>query len=264
VTWVLDLDGVVWRGAEPIAGAVEAIRRLKDNGIRVTYVTNNSAHGAVEQVKKMARMGIDTSTDDIISAQDMLIARIGSNRTLLCTGAPLLVAALRNAGNTVLLPAEFIGDPDATVTVQDIPDVDAVVVGQCFDATYLQYSVAARAVMQCGRLLAPNRDPLYPHPSGMLLGTGSVVAMLENATGVKAEVVGKPEQAMVDELRSRIPDAQLVVGDQFSTDGELARKANIAFALVETGVDAQRSSDSTSTPVAHRSPSLATLVETLL
>jgi ribonucleotide monophosphatase NagD (HAD superfamily) len=138
------------------------------------------------------------------------------------------------------------------------------VAGLRFDLTILQLSVAVRAVLQCNTLLAPNRDPMYPHSSGMFVGTGSIVATIETATGIKAEVMGKPEQPMVDEVLRRIPDATLVVGDQFAMDGELARKAGLAFAFVESGVDAQRRTSRHNTPVAHTSTNLATLVEALL
>lgn len=264
MTWVLDLDGVVWRGNQPIEGSVEAIRKLKDAGIRVTYVTNNSTQGAAEQVQKMATMGIETDLDDVLSAQDLLIQHLGEKQTIMCPGAPRLVQALRDAGHTVLVPEDYIGDGNNPESVGHPDPVDLVVAGQRFDATYLQYSVAMRSVLQCGRLVAANRDPMYPHSTGMFIGTGSVVAMLEEASGVKAHVIGKPEQTMVDEVHKRIPDASLVVGDQFSTDGELARKANIPFAFVESGVDATRTTDGGGTPVAHRMANLAALVEALV
>jgi 4-nitrophenyl phosphatase len=264
MTWVLDLDGVVWRGNEPIPGSVEAIARLQRQGIRVTYVTNNSTLGAAEQVAKLASMGVRTTSDDVVSARDLLVRRVGTGSTILCAAAPALGQALRDAGNEVLYPEEFVGDAGDPTTVGVPSTVDCVVVGQRFDTTYLLLSVAVRAALQCGRLIAPNRDPLYPHSSGMLLGTGSLLAAVENATGLEAEVFGKPEQPMVDELASRLPEARLVVGDQFSTDGELARRAGIDFAFVESGVDAERNSREGATPAAHRATDLAALVEALL
>jgi HAD superfamily hydrolase (TIGR01450 family) len=264
VTWVLDLDGVVWRGKEPIPGSVEAIARLQASGIQVAYVTNNSTLGAVDQAAKMASLGIDAAPHDIVSAHDMLIERIGTGKVVLCAAAPEISAALRRAGNEVVVPAECIGRSGDPTTLTNVPAVDCVVGGLRFDMTVLEMSVAVLAALQCGKLLSTNRDPLYPFSTGMLMGTGSVVAALENATGLVAETMGKPEQAMVNEMARRIPDAALVVGDQLATDGELARKAGIPFALVQTGVDAERKSESAATPAAHVVNDLATLVEMLL
>lgn len=264
VTWVLDLDGVVWRGNEPIVGSVEAIKRLQDAGKRVAYVTNNSASGSADQVVKLAAMGIAANIEDVVSARDLLVERIGTGKTVMCSVAPGLARAIEEAGNRVLLPEQFIGDETDLNSVVDPPDVDVVVAGQRFDVTYLQLSVTTRALLQCGKLLAPNRDRLYPHSSGMLLGTGSIVATLETASGVTAEILGKPEQPIVDAMLKRLPDAVIVVGDQLSTDGELARRANVAFGFVTSGVDGRRAVDSSDTPIAHSAESLSSLVEALL
>lgn len=264
MTWVLDLDGVVWRGNEPIAGSIDAIERLQRNGVRVGFVTNNSALGAADQVAKLAALGVASTIDDIVSAHDLLIKHIGIGKRIMCLAREGLTQSIRVAGNTVYTPNDYVtiaGDPS---TVQQPPEVDVVVAGQRFDVDYLQLSVVARALLQCRLLYAANRDPLYPHETGMLLGTGSIVAALETAGGVKAEVVGKPEQSMVDATRQRFPDAKLIVGDQLSMDGELARKAGLPFAFVASGVDAERSTKNGDTPVAHTFSNLAALVEALL
>jgi HAD superfamily hydrolase (TIGR01450 family) len=264
VTWVLDLDGVVWRGSEPILGSVDAIRDLKNAGVRVAYVTNNSLLGATDQVAKLASMGIDATPDDVVSAHDMLLARVGSDKTVMCAASPEMAAALRRNGNSVLLPDDFIAEAGAPASLVSPPAVDCVVVGLRFDMNLLHLSVAVLAALQCGTVFSTNRDPLYPFSTGMLMGTGSVVAAVEHATGLPVETMGKPAKAMVDEMLRRFPDAALVVGDQRATDGELARRAGVPFALVRSGVDAERRSETSETPAAHEALDLATLVETLL
>lgn len=263
MTWVLDLDGVVWHGSHAIEGSVDAIAKLRQSGIGVAFVTNNSTMGAQALVHKFAGFGIEVEPEDIVSAHDLLVAKVGTGKRILAAAAPGLVQILRDGGNTVFDAHQFIepGAPSAQIT--DPPPVDLVVGGQNFHLDYLQLSVAMRAILQCKTLYSANRDPLYPSSSGMMLGTGSIIAALETASGVSATIFGKPSRIMVDALLERFPDTQLIVGDQLSMDGVFAAGANIAFGHVLSGVDAQRASASTDVPVAHQAKDLASLVEAL-
>jgi 4-nitrophenyl phosphatase len=264
MTWVLDLDGVVWHGQHLIEGSAEAIATLQNKGVRVAYVTNNSTLGARPLVEKFAEFGIDVDVDDIISAHDLLVERIGSGKRVLATAAPGLVEALRAAGNEVFIPEDFVEDWQAPETIATPPDVDLVVGGQKFTLNYATMSVAVRALLQCRQLYAANRDPLYPGSTGMTLGTGSILAALETAAGVQATVFGKPERPMVEALHQRFPDVRLVVGDQLATDGLLAHRAKVPFGYVLSGVDAQRRSASGDVPYAFQAADLAGLVEVAL
>jgi ribonucleotide monophosphatase NagD (HAD superfamily) len=88
-------------------------------------------------------------------------------------------------------------------------------------------------------LIATNADATYPTPEGLLPGAGSILASVETATGVRAQVAGKPQQPIVDLLRTRAGHIDLVVGDRLDTDGLLARRLGVDFGLVLTGVTKQ-------------------------
>jgi len=123
------------------------------------------------------------------------------------------------------------------VVVEDGP-VDAVVVGwtRRFDFDLLATTVTA--VRRGARLIGTNEDPTHPTPERLLPGSGALLAAVATAAQTTPEVAGKPHDPLVALLRARAPDAAVVVGDRPSTDGVLARRLGVPFALVRTGVTA--------------------------
>jgi 4-nitrophenyl phosphatase len=85
-------------------------------------------------------------------------------------------------------------------------------------------------------LVGTNEDPTHPTPKGLQPGSGALLAAVATAAQATPEVAGKPHGPFVALLHDRIPDAVLVVGDRPSTDGSLAHRLRLPFALVRTGV----------------------------
>ena len=224
VTWILDLDGVVWLAEQPIAGAAEAVARLRARGERVVFVTNNSSVELAVQEAKLASHGIPAAGDLVTSA---LVAAnlVEPGERVLCAGGPGLAEALGARG------AEVVHN-DGT----EVGPVDAVVVGFHRDFDFERLRVASEAVRAGARLLASNDDATYPTPTGLIPGGGSILAAIERASGVTATVAGKPYRPMVDHLLERFGPAGTVVGDRMDTDGGLARAMGWRFALVLSGV----------------------------
>jgi HAD superfamily hydrolase (TIGR01450 family) len=242
VTWVLDLDGVVWLGDEPIPGAAEAVATLRARGERVLFATNNSFARLAEQEAKLERFGIPAHGDVLTSA--MAAARLvePGERALVC-GGPGIAEALEGRGAT---------------PVRD-GDADAVVVGFHRDFDYERLRVAVRAVQRGARLIATNDDATYPTPDGPIPGGGAIVAAVAYASGVRAVVAGKPHAPMADLVREVGGETGTVVGDRPETDGAFARTLGYRFALVLSGVT--RETDLPVEPAPDTvAPSLAALV----
>jgi len=219
VTCVLDLDGVVWLGDQPIPGAAEAVGTLRARGERVLFATNNSFARLAEQEAKLERFGIPAHGDVLTSA--MAAARLveAGERALVC-GGPGIAEALEGRGAT---------------PVRD-GDADAVVVGFHRDFDYERLRVAVRAVQRGARLIATNDDATYPTPEGLIPGGGAIVAAVAYASGVRAVVAGKPHAPMADLVREAGGETGTVVGDRPETDGAFARTLGYRFALVLSGV----------------------------
>lgn len=219
-----DLDGVVWRGDEPIPGAGSAISDLRTAGFRVVFVSNNSSQPVGEVAAKLGAAGAPTSTDDVVtsavSAATLLASALDPGAPVLACAGPGVVEALESVG---LRP---VTRPPAT----------AVVVGLHRGFDFDELDRASAAVRDGARFVATNLDATYPVPGGMIPGSGAIAAAVATAAGRAPEVAGKPERPMVDLIRERFGWKGVVVGDRPSTDGALAAALDWPFALVLSGV----------------------------
>jgi len=223
VTWALDLDGVVWRGDELLPGADRAVRRLREAGQRVVFLTNNSSPPLAATVAKLAGFGIPVDEDDILTSAQAAASmlRTGS-RALVCAG-PGVVEALEAVGIEIAVAGP----------------ADAVVVGWHREFDYVGLTLAMSTVRAGARLVATNDDATYPMAEGLVPGGGALVAAVAYASGVAAEVAGKPHEPMVSLVRRRVGPVEVMVGDRADTDGRLARRLGAQFGLVLSGVTAE-------------------------
>lgn len=231
---LLDLDGVVWLAHRPIPGSVEAIARLRDAGVRVVFVTNNSAAKVGEQERALDAIGVPAVGDVVTSAMAAAQLVSPAEQVLVC-GADGIVEALGRRG----AEAVRADAPDAAERVAR-GDFDAVMVGfhRWFD--YEGMRLAATAVRRGARLIGTNDDVTYPTPEGPIPGGGSILAAVEAAAGVRAVVAGKPYEAMAAMVRSLVgvehSTGAVMVGDRPDTDGRFARRLECRYAHVWSGV----------------------------
>jgi len=219
VSWALDLDGVIWLGADGIPGSAVAVARLQAAGEQVLFVTNNSGRRVVEVEAKLAEHGIDAMGGVITSG--MAAARmVEPGETVLGLCGPGAREELEARGARV---------------VREGP-ADTVVVGFHEDFDYWRLTAAVRAVLGGARILATNEDATWPADDGIRPGCGAIVAALVAATGAVPEVAGKPHRPICDLVVEVAGSTGTVVGDRPDTDGLLARALGWDFALVMSGV----------------------------
>jgi HAD superfamily hydrolase (TIGR01450 family) len=246
VAWILDLDGVVWLSDDPIPGSAEAVARLRDAGHRVLFLTNNSGPRVGHLAEKLNAFDVPAEPDDIVTSAQAAASLVEPASTVLvCAGEGVEEALEARGARTV-----------------DTGPADAVVVGFHRHFDYGRLNAAFRAVHDGARLIGTNDDPTYPTPDGPVLVGGSLLAAVATAAGVTPEVAGKPNAAMAEVLRARLGDdveGAVLVGDRPSTDGLMARRLGLSFALVLSGVTGEApTGDATADMVA---PDLARLVE---
>ncbi len=219
-TWLVDLDGVVWLAERPIHGAADAIARLRESGTRVVFATNNSAPTIDELVARLSKAGIDAGPEDLVTAAQAAASMLapGSSAVVCADGGMLEALAERG------------------VTVVDAGPADAVVVGWTRRFDFEMLATAATAVRMGARFIGTNEDPTHPTPERLLPGSGAFIAAVATAAQSTPEIAGKPHEPLVALVRRRAPDARLVVGDRPATDGLLARRLGLPFALVLSGV----------------------------
>ncbi len=245
---IFDLDGVVYRGHEPIGGARELVAFLHEAAVAVRFATNNSMVARSGYVARLAAMGIVTVEDEIVTSTSATIEHLRRHapdvRAVLAIGADGMRAELAEAGFDVTMAGDLGGGEHGGGPLER--QFDAVVVGLDPHLDYRRLAVAMSAVEGGARLVATNADARYPTPAGFLPGAGSIVAALATATGVTPEVIGKPSPAMFTAILGASGIAareSVVVGDNPDADVAGAHRAGIAAILVLTGVaDAARAS----------------------
>jgi HAD superfamily hydrolase (TIGR01450 family) len=222
---VCDLDGVVYRGSDPVPESATALAALEAAGWRIIFSTNNSSRTSAEVA---ARIG---SITGYAAKPDQVVTSALAAADLLSDTKPLTFV-LGGVGVTAALEAE-----DIPVT-QVGSDAGAVVVGLATGLTYDWLREASAAVMRGARLIATNDDPTFPAEDGLWPGAGAILAAVERASGVTAEVAGKPFPPMRSLIRKRLgPGPVWVVGDRADTDLALAwAEPGWHAALVLTGV----------------------------
>jgi 4-nitrophenyl phosphatase len=261
MSWVLDLDGVVWLAGEAIPGAARAIGDLRAAGEQVLFVTNFSTLTSEEVLGRLRAVGVDAGRDDVLTSAMAAASLVRPDEQVLVLAGPGVWEAVESVGAR---PVEPVG--------RDSPPVDAVIVGYHTNFDYDRLAAGQQAVRAGARLIATNSDPTYPTPERLLPGGGSLVAAVETAAQVRATVAGKPHPPMADLVHQRIgstpgdpanAERHIVVGDLPATDGLLAARLGYRFGLVLSGVT---SADAVpdDPPPAMVAPDLATLVSEVL
>jgi HAD superfamily hydrolase (TIGR01450 family) len=227
--FLVDLDGVVWRGEEAIAGASETVEMLREMGKRVVFVTNNASKSPREYAVKLMRLRIPTDPADVVTSAHAVVESLRSlrlhrgDRIHVCA-APGLSQVLRGHGFT---------------PTREIADAKALVVAWNPRLTFDDIRKAADLARGGVPFIGANRDATYPSESGLLPGTGAILAAIETASGRTAVVVGKPQPGIFRIALHRAavdPSRALFVGDRPDTDVAGARAAGLPVALVLTGV----------------------------
>jgi phosphoglycolate/pyridoxal phosphate phosphatase family enzyme len=206
---VCDLDGVIYSGDRAVPGAPEAIRELRARGVRIVFCTNNSRSTVAEYRSKLARLGIDTSTDEIVTSgvvtAEVLAGRGHAGHSAFVIGREGVRSALREVGIRIAEPKE---------------PADLVVVGFDDKFDYEGMKQASLAVRRGAKLIATNDDAALPMPEGLWPGAGAILASIETASGATAEVMGKPHAPMMDAVARRLKGCTRIamVGDRPETD----------------------------------------------
>lgn len=205
--YLIDMDGVIYRGNQLIPGAERFIRELRTAKIPFLFLTNNSQRTRRDVATKLQRLGIDAEEEHVFTCA-MATARYLAQRkpggTAYVIGEGGLLTALHANGYAIV-----------------DKDPDFVVVGEGRTLNFEMVEAALGMILAGAKLVATNLDPNCPTQHGTRPGCGAIVAMLETAAGVKAFSVGKPSPVMLRAARKELglaTDQTIVIGDTMETD----------------------------------------------
>jgi len=224
--FLIDMDGVIYKGKTAIPGAVEFINRLKSEGIPFLFLTNNSQRTSRDVCYKLRNLGFNVEVEDIFTcamATARYLSMIKPNGTAFVIGEGGLLNELHNNGYSI---------------VDENPDY--VVIGEGRTIMLESVDKAVNMVMNGSKLIATNLDPNCPTDGGKYrAGCGAFVAMIEFATGRTAFSLGKPSPVMMRMARKQLKlttDETIMIGDTMETDILGAGNMGFTTILTLTGV----------------------------
>jgi len=248
---ILDMDGVLWRGDQPIGDLQCIFKALKDRGYKVALATNNATRTAEQYRQKLLGFGVEFDATHIVTSADAtahyLHHKFPQGGPIYVIGEEGLIHALQRFG---FFPAED-------------GEVLAVVAGLDRKLTYEKLRKATLLIRKGIPFIGTNPDRTYPSPEGLVPGAGTVLAAIEAASDVKPIVIGKPYPTLFRVALERLeasPEETLVVGDRLDTDILGGQQVGMRTALVMSGVTSEDELKRWSPPPDLIAPSLAHLL----
>jgi len=224
--WLIDMDGVLYHGNQPVPGAADFVAALQEEKTPFLLVTNNSTLTPDEYVAKVGRMGIAVTCENVLTssiATAEYLARVVAPRAQVqVIGENGLHAALASKGFELV---EHGGD--------------CVVVGMDRQLTFEKLTRATLAIRAGASFVGTNPDLTLPVEEGQIPGNGAILLALEAATGVKPFIIGKPETALLEIGMERLgvtAQGTAILGDRVETDMLGGQRVGLITVLVLSGV----------------------------
>lgn len=229
-TYLIDLDGTMYRGKDKIPEAADFVKRLNEANVDYYFLTNNT-----------------TKTPQQVA--DNLV----NNHQITATAEQVITPSLATAGYIKNMFGNEIEDHSAYVigeyglksaifnTGIKLNEVtpDVVIVGLDYDVTYHKFEVATLAIKRGAKFIGTNADTNLPNERGLVPGAGSVISLVETAVQHKAKYIGKPEAQIIDfaaQAKGFDPAQAVMVGDNYNTDIKCGLNAGVETLMVYTGV----------------------------
>ena len=226
--FLIDLDGVVWTGREPVPGSPEALATMLAAGKEIVFVTNNPSKAPAAYAERLQSLGVEIGPDRIVTA-GMVVARLALEAA--GPGGGALVLGREPLRELIAATGLRLIDPEQPT------EAAVVVVSGWREFDYMSLLAAKRALDAGAALVATSHDPTMPMPGGEWPGTGAILAAVEVASGKVAEIAGKPEHHLFDLALSRMNGAKRVamIGDRLSSDIAGGQAAGLDTILVLSG-----------------------------
>ncbi len=224
-SYLIDMDGVLVRGSQPVPGANEFIQRLRAAERKFLVLTNNPLYTPRDLTARLERIGLQIPPEAIYTSA-------------LAT-AQFLQSQLPNG------TAYVIGDVGLTTALYDVGYIitdhapDYVVVGETTSLSYERLTHAVRFVSAGARFVATNPDVSGPGDGGMVPACGAIAALIAAATGVRPYFVGKPNPLMMRTALRTLgahSEQSVMIGDRMDTDIIGGTESGLDTILVLTGV----------------------------
>ena len=230
--FLMDMDGTVYVGPNPIEGAFEALETLRQNGRKVCFLTNNSSRSIEQYLHHLTRYGFVASREEMFSSTLATCGYLRHHHE----GARVYAVATDEVREEMRREGVNVLNYDPT-DPKDYPDV--VVVAFDTTLTYQKVYAACRYIHAGATYIATHPDNFCPAVECPMPDLGGFIALIEKTIDKKPDViVGKPYLPMAEEVAARFglaPDEIAMVGDRLYTDIRFAVDHGMCGILVLTG-----------------------------
>jgi 4-nitrophenyl phosphatase len=223
---IIDMDGVLWQGNQPLDGLVEFFEFLGSSDIGFVLATNNASQTPEVYQQKLAGLGIEIPRETVLTSAQATAAHLSSVGR---PGARVHVLGMHGLEQALSEQGFELVDKDA----------EYVVVGWTIDITWQKLATATLQIRQGAQFIGTNPDVTFPSEAGLVPGNGATLAALQAATGATPLIVGKPEPWLYREALQRLgaaPETTAVVGDRLDTDIAGGVRTGLTTILVLSGI----------------------------
>ncbi|NLE97401.1 MAG: HAD-IIA family hydrolase [Propionibacterium sp.] len=228
---LFDLDGVVYLGPIAIPGVADSLHELREQGVRIGFVTNNAARTPATVADHLVELGIEAVEADVVNSTmatlHMLADELPEGSKVLPVGTGALAEQLVGAGYTVVASKDDL--PVAVVQGYD-PQIDWGLLEE-----------GAFAIQAGADWFVTNPDMTRPTDRGLVPGCGTQLAVIQACVTVSPKIAGKPYPPLLEETVRRL-DAKrpIFVGDRLDTDILGANNVAMESLFVFTGAHGKR------------------------
>ena len=223
---ILDMDGVLWRGDQPIGNLPQIFIEIKQKGLQVLLASNNSTKTPAQYIARLKSYGVELEAWQVINSAEATVEylcdKYPQGSSVYVVGEYGLVESLESRG--------FMINEDGAI---------AVVAGMDRELDYQRIDMASRLIRDGATFIGTNPDRTFPTPDGLAPGAGTMLAAIEAAAYAKPTIIGKPEPGIFEVAMQRLgskPEETLMVGDRLETDILGGQNAGCRTALVLSGV----------------------------
>lgn len=230
--FIFDMDGTIYLGRKPFPFAVSFLEKLRKDGRRALFFTNNASHSPSFYLEKLTRMGFAPSREEIVTSGDVTAAyltRRCPGKRVYLLGTPELWDQFHAAGVPLMCTRE--GKPDGG-------EADIVVTSFDTTLTYEKLTAACDFIRRGARYLCTHPDFNCPTETGFLPDSGAIAACVTASTNVVPTYFGKPYPetvSMIEEITGEKRENMALFGDRLYTDIATGRRHGILSVLVLTG-----------------------------
>ncbi len=224
-SYLIDMDGVLVRGMDPIRGADAFLRRLQERGAKHLVLTNNPKYTQKDLAYRLSSVGLSVAPQSIFTSAMATVSFLKSQK---------------GNGKVFVIGESGLTDPlhEAGFIITDI-EPWYVVLGETNSYNFQLITTAIRLIARGARFIATNPDPSGPGDGGLVPACGAMAALIEKATGVSPFFVGKPNPLMMRTALNYLgvhSEDTVMVGDRMDTDMVAGVESGMETVLVLSGV----------------------------